>query len=511
MRLKLSLCVLVVLGTLLAISARADTPAPLAGLDGYVHSAMQTWQVPGLAIAVVKGDKIVLARGYGVREVGKSGKVDAHTLFGIASNSKAFTAAALGTLVSSGKLAWRDPVVKYLPRFRLSNADETEALTVRDILSHRSGYCDPTFMWITGNYSRDEIIYRLRYQKRKYGFRAHFCYNNTMYLVAGQIVPAITKESWDEYVDMHFFKPLGMHDSSTKMSVYEQGGDVAVPHALIDGKVVTTPRMQTDNMAPVGGIKSSVVDMSRWLLMLLHHGRFAGKQVLAPAVVTAMETPQALVQADAEVGAWARTQTPKSHFYAYGLGFFVQDYAGHKLVWHAGDIFGMASTVAMIPSEHLGVVVLSNMNQNRAPEGVAFYVLQSYLGLSHHNVGKALYGFVHKQDVKKKEIKKKLADARVDNAKPSLPLRAYTGVYHNDLVGNVRVKLEGQRLELAFGNVKFSGELKPWGHDTFQIPWKDRLLGKSYVTFDLDALGKPQALHFYGIKVRFKRIHEKRQ
>src|SRR5699024_1005685 len=144
-----------------------------------------------------------------------------------------------------------------------------------------------------------------------------------------------------------------------------------------------------DNMAPVGGIKSSVADMSHWLLMLLHDGRFGDSRILAPAVVSAMETPQTIIQADTEVGAWARTQTPQSHFYAYGLGFFLQDYAGHKLVWHAGDIFGMASTVAMIPSEHLGVVVLSNMNQNRAPEGVAFYVLQSWLGLPHRNVGKA--------------------------------------------------------------------------------------------------------------------------
>ncbi|MGH8160808.1 MAG: serine hydrolase [Gammaproteobacteria bacterium] len=500
------LLLVLLLGLASALDAQAKTPTPLAGLNAYVHAVMQRWRVPGLAVAVVKDGKVVLARGYGVRELGRPAKVDANTLFGIASNTKAFTAAALGTLVSAGKLHWNDPVVRYLSGFRLSSPYVTQNLTVRDVLTHRSGYCDPTFMWLTGNYTRSEIIHRLRYQKPKYGFRAHFCYNNTMYLVAGQLVPAIAGDSWDDYVAGHFFKPLGMSRTSTRMGVFQRESDLAVPHGKINGKVVPIERMQTDDMAPVGGIKSSVADMSHWLIMLLNNGRYDGHTVLSSKVVATMESPQTVIQADTEVGQWARTQTPKSHFYTYGLGFFVQDYGGRKLVWHAGDISGMASALALVPSAHLGVVVLSNMNQNRAPEGVMFYVLQSYLGLPHFNVSKAMYAFVHERDAERNAMREKLAATRVAGARPPLPLEDYAGVYRNKLVGDVTVSVVNSRLKLAFGNPDFSGFLVPWHGNTFQVPWKNPLFGKSYVSFDLDALSRPVALRFAEPSGRFARV-----
>jgi len=470
---------------------------------------MAQWKVPGLAVAIVKDGKVVLARGYGVRELGKPAKVDADTLFGIASNTKAFTAAALGTLAQSGKIKLDSPVIDYLPQFRLKNTYITTHLTVRDALSHRSGYCDPTMMWIVNDFTSTQIIHQLRYQTQNYGLRAHFCYNNTMYLVAGEIVSAVTGTSWNDYVRTHFFEPLDMSRTTSRMTRYEHDRDTAVPHGEIDGKVVPVSRMDTDSMAPVGGIKSSVADMSHWLIMLLADGKYRGRAVLDPAILEAMETPQTIIPADGEIGVWAHTQTPSSQFLDYGLGFFVQNYAGHKFVWHAGDIDGMASAVGMIPDEHLGIVALSNMNQNRAPEAVMMHVLAAYLGQPPRDVNGALLAMKKKEEAAGKKAEAKLATAHDPAAKPSLPLEDYAGTYHNDFYGNVTVTFDKGSLRLAFGNPDFSATLVPWNHDTFQAPWKDRLFGKGYITFDLDALGDVADLKLAGVGERFGRVPPK--
>ncbi|MGH8427488.1 MAG: serine hydrolase [Gammaproteobacteria bacterium] len=489
-------------------AALAQTNAPSGDLDGYVKTVMAQWKVPGLAVAVVKDGRVVLARGYGVRELGRPAKVDADTLFGIASNTKAFTAAALGTLVTAGKLHWDDPVIDYLPDFRLDDPYVTSALTVRDILSHRSGYCDPTFMWLTSGFDSAQIVYHLRFQKANYGLRERFCYNNTMYLVAGEIVPAVAGESWGDYVRGHFFVPLGMTNTSSQMSVFQTDGDVAVPHAEIDGKVVPIARMQTDAMAPVGGIKSSVADMSHWLTMILADGRYRGRVILDPAIIKTMETPQMPIAADSEIGEWALAQTPDSQFLDYGLGFFVQDYAGHKLVWHAGDIDGMASALGMLPDEHLGIVVLSNMNQNRAPEAVLFHLLDVYLGRPPRDVSGALMTLVKKEDATGNNEDAKLAATRDPDAKPSLPLEDYAGTYHDDLDGDVTVSWKDHHLVLAFGNPDFTATLIHWAHDTFKAPWHNRVYGNDYVTFYLDALGRVQAFKIAGVPEIFTRVHE---
>ncbi|MGH8275033.1 MAG: serine hydrolase [Gammaproteobacteria bacterium] len=489
-----------------ATGARAQqAPAPTAGLDAYVRTTMAQWQVPGLAVAIVKDGHVVLARGYGLREVGKPAKVDADTLFGIASNTKAFTAAALGTLVSSGKLHWDDPVIQYMPDFRLRSPYVTRALTVRDLLTHRSGYCDPTFMWLTSGFDSKEIIEHLRYQKPEYGLRERFCYNNTMYLVAGELVPAITGTSWNDYVAAHFFRPLGMNDTSSRMSAFGHDRDAALPHALVNDKVAVIPHMDTDSMAPVGGIKSSVSDMAHWIEMLLADGKYQGRTILDPAVVKAMETPQMLIARDSEIGRWALAQTPKSQFLAYGLGFFVQDYAGHKLVWHAGDIDGMASALGMLPDKHLGIVVLSNMNQNRAPEAILLHVLAAYLGLPPRNVNGALKALVKKEQAPGKKLDAKLVALHDPAAKPSLPLKDYAGIYRNEFIGNVTVTYKDGKLMLAFGNPAFTATLIPWAHDTFKAPWRDPVYGDSYATFALDAFGRAGTLTFAGVPYRFMR------
>lgn len=481
----------------LGMSAARAGQAPLADLDTYVHEAMTQWKVPGLAVAVVKDGHVVVVRGYGVRELGKPGRVDADTLFDIASNTKAFTAAALGTLVTAGKLQWDDPVIKYVPGFRLDNPYVTAEITLRDLLSHRSGYCDPG-MWYTSEDTTANLVARLRFQQATFGFRAHFCYNNVMYMVASLYIPAITGESWHRYVATTLFAPLGMKRTVSTAAAVAAASNVARPHGEVDGKVEVIQPYWSNNMdvfAAVGGINSSVNDMSHWLLMLLADGRYQGKQVLEPAIIQSMETPQSLIQKnDPALGGWLNTQTPDAQFYDYGLGLFMQDYGGHKVVWHAGDIDGMASSLALVPDEHLGVLVLSNMNGNRAPEGVMFHVLQSYLGLPHRDVSAAIYAYAHKESSGGDALSREMAAAGHTGANAPLPLADYAGTYSDPFYGTALVGQEGGHLVLRFGNPMFVGDMQPWNGNTFRVRWRYRFYGEAYITFDIDELGKPTRL-----------------
>ncbi|MGH8322117.1 MAG: DUF3471 domain-containing protein, partial [Gammaproteobacteria bacterium] len=274
-----------------------------------------------------------------------------------------------------------------------------------------------------------------------------------------------------------------------------------------DSKVTVIRRYDVDSMAPVGGINSSVNDMSHWLIMLLNDGRYDGKTVLDPKIIADMETPQMVIPVDSDIGGWLHAMSPGSHFYTYGLGFVVEDYAGHKLVMHDGDIDGMASALGMLPDEHLGVVVLTNMDHDDARNALLYHIMDEYLGVSPRDVNGALLALAHQQETADKASQAKLAASRISGPAP-LPLTQYAGVYVNPLDGTARVSLEGNHLVLRLGNPNFTGDLVHWNHNTFRVRLRYRFYDESfdqYVTFDLDTTGKPMELRFYDLPARFAR------
>ncbi|HEX5354103.1 MAG TPA: serine hydrolase [Rhodanobacteraceae bacterium] len=500
------LLALIALPALAAPPQPVSTPTQLRGLDAYVQQVMHDWHVPGLAIAVVKDGKVVLARGYGVRELGKPGKVDADTLFDIGSNTKAFTAAALGTLVASGKLKWDTPVIDELKDFRLQSSYVMQHLTLRDLLTHRSGYCDPGAAWYTSDAT--DIIERMRYQKPEYGFRTTFCYNNVQYLMASRFIPAITGQSWNDYVAAHLFRPLGMDNTVSTDAGVAASTDVAVPHGMIDDKPAVIRRYWPHNMdvfAAVGGIWSSADDMSHWLEMLLADGKHDGKTVLDAKVMAAMETPQMLIAPGTGIGREIRAWMPGGTFHTYGLGLFIQDDHGHILVWHAGDIDGMASAVVLVPDAQLGIAVLSNMNQANARFAIVARMLQTMLDLPRHDLEPALLAAERKDDAEGESTEKKLADTRIAGSKPSLPLADYAGTYTDKLDGDAHVALEHGHLVLTLGNPDFTGDLTPWHDNTFHVTWRYKFYGDDYATFDVDALNRPIRLTLAESSLHFKR------
>ncbi|MGE5625720.1 MAG: serine hydrolase [Bacillota bacterium] len=488
--------------------ATADTPpTELAGLDAYIVKAMGDWKVPGLAIAVVKDDKLVWAQGFGLRSLDDVEKVDADTLFSIGSNTKAFTAAALGTLVDTGKISWDSPVTDYLPGLRMYDPYVTHEITLRDILSHRSGVCGEDRVWYATDFSAQDIMTRLRYQKPAYSFRSQFCYSNSLYMTAGEVIPAVTGSSWSDYVRGRFLEPLQMINTVTSVSALTHRKDVATPHAEVDGKVEPIRWDSIDNVDPAGAIDSSVRDMSQWMRMLLADGRYQGRQLVSAAVVHEMQAPQMFIGGSDAEAKFLSALNPGSHFYAYGLGFFMQDYAGTKVLWHSGHIDGMSAGLGLVPSEHLGVVVLSNMDQSWLPMALVWRVVDGYLRQPQKDWSASVLATVEPAYEADKAAEDKLESARQPGDAP-LPLAAYAGTYNSDLYGSVRVTLENGKLVLR-ASKRFNGDMQHWNHDTFQVRWNYDYLGKSYATFGLDATGQPVSLSLTGFTT-YNRVVEER-
>jgi len=289
--------------------------SPLQELDAYIEKAMQEWEVPGLAIAIVKDDQLVLAKGYGVREIGKGTPIDENTVFAIASNSKAFTAASLAMLVDEGKVNWDDPVTKYLVGFQLFDPYVTRELTVRDLLTHRSGLGQSPALWYGSDYDREEILRRIRYLEPSWSFRSRFGYQNVMYLAAGQIIPAVTGISWDDFVQQRIFTPLGMSSTNTSVTDLKGLSNVARPHGKIDDKVKAIPYRNFDNIGPAGSINSNVVDLAQWVRLQLSEGLYQSERLLSPGVVQEMHTPQTIIPYDPAGSLLASG----AHFRAYGM------------------------------------------------------------------------------------------------------------------------------------------------------------------------------------------------
>jgi CubicO group peptidase (beta-lactamase class C family) len=317
-----------------------------------------------------------------------------------------------------------------------------------------------------------------------------------MYMTAGEIVPALTGVAWHDYVRSHFFLPLHMTTTNTSITEFSKASDAASPHAEIDGKVQPIAWYNAASIDPAGAVNSSVREMSQWMRMLLADGSYEGKQILSPAVIQEMETPQMLIGGKDGEAQFLASLNPDSHFYAYGLGFFMQDYAGNKVVWHSGHIDGMSAGLGMVPSEHLGVVVFSNMDQSWLPMALVWRVIDAYSGRPQKDWSGAILKVASASAAEDKAAE--IAQEKAFQAGPApLPLSDYVGTYSNELYGKIDIRLEHDKLGLHVSK-RFVGELKHWDYDTFQVRWDYAYLGKEYATFGTDARGRPVSLMLPG-------------
>ncbi len=504
MRTKRAASFLLLLTLLSAQSVYAQETA-LQGFDDYVNKALKDWDVPGVAIAIVKNDKILLAKGYGVKKIGDPAPVTEKTMFAIGSASKAFTAASVAILVDEGKMKWDDAATKYLPGFQLYDPAATRELTVRDLLSHRSGLERGDLMWYGSAFSRDEILQRVRYLKPSWSFRSQFGYQNIMYLAAGQAVAGVTRMSWDEVIKQKIFKPLGMNASNTSIKDLAKLDNVATPHAKVDSKVVSIPWRDIDNIAPAGSINSNVLDMAEWVRLHLNEGKVNNQTVITTGNVKEMHAPQTIIRRE---GVW-EIISPEAHFMSYGLGWFLHDYKGRKVVQHGGNIDGMSALVAMIPEEKLGIVILTNMNGTMLTEALSFTVYDYFLPPqgAKHDYSAEMLKSIKALEAAGEKAEKKREEERAKGTQPSLALKGYTGTYSDEMYGEAKVAEENGKLVMSYG-AAFKGDLEHWHYNTFRATWRDKTLGKSLVTFNLNAAGKAATLNIENL-ADFKRAAEK--
>jgi len=342
---------------LAAFPLHAQQP-DLERLDRYIADAVAEWGIPGVAVAIVHDDSVIFARGYGERTVGTGDRVDENTLFAIASTSKAFTVGGLGMLVDEEVLDWDDPVTRWLPDFRLQDPYVTLKVTVRDLLTHRVGVAREDQLWIAGRFDRNEVVRRARFLPQEEPFRAEYGYNNIMYMVAGEVLAAAAGVPWDDFIQTRLFEPLGMTRSTTRIAVAAQRGNVASSHSGTGDGVRAVPHRDYDALGPAGSIFSSARDMAQWIRLHLAGGEYEGTRLLEAETVDEMHQAQLALP----VSASTRRRIPSQNFAAYGLGWRLQDYHGRKVVQHTGNVNQMRTQVGMIPSEGIGVVILTNLS-----------------------------------------------------------------------------------------------------------------------------------------------------
>ncbi len=484
---------IIVISLALVSFANAQAPtAPPADLDAYVASSMKTFDVPGMAVAIVKDGRILVTKGYGVRKLGDPTPVDGFTLFGIGSNTKAFTTAALATLVDEGKLSWDDPVYQRLPGFVMYDPYVSHEMTIRDLLTHRSGMGlgeGDLLFWPHTTYTREEIIYKLRFMKPASSFRSHYAYDNLLYMTAGQIIPAVTGTSWDDYIRQRIFTPLGMTHSNVSNANIKPGDDVAFPHSRLAGKLQVIPFEVLDNAGPAGSINSCAADMAKWVQLQLNRGKFPDRdgRLFSEQRSREMWSAQTILPIGDPPPALAGL---KANFADYALGWGLRDYHGRKLVGHTGGVGGFVSRVMLVPDENLGVVVLTNAEEGGAFDSILYHVLDYYFQVPPTDW---IAAFKSREDAGEKdaaESMKKAEAARAADSKPSLPLEKYAGAYTDAWYGPITIRTENGGLVMTFDHTPtMIGDLQPWQHDTFKAHWRDRNIEDAFVTFALNPDG----------------------
>jgi CubicO group peptidase (beta-lactamase class C family) len=460
-------------------------------VDDLVARTMKTFEVPGIAVGIVKDGKVVLAKGYGVSNINTRQKTDANTLFGIASNSKAFTTAALAMLVDEGKLNWDDKVTKYIPDFKMYNDYVTNEFTIRDLLTHRSGLglgAGDLMIWPDGhNFTPDDIIKNIQYLKPVSAFRAKYDYDNLLYVIAGEVIHRVSGQSWDDFIEQRIMKPLGMNQSAASWKTLKDTTNAIVPHVPTDGRLKVVPRYTNPIFDAAAGIYSSVNDLSRWVIVQLDQGKYGnGQQLFSEARHKEMWTPQTIQP--------VRDPRPyKSFFKTYGLGWQLQDFNGYLQVSHTGGLDGIVTQVIMFPEIKLGIIVLTNQQSGAAFTAISNTIKDSYLGISNPDHVTALSADRLSKENEADKITDEVWTAVNKNlkAKTKIDTKKYVGTFTDKWFGDVTITEKKGKLYFASKrSPRLRGEIFLYRDQNFIVKWNERSFGAdAHIFFDVDEKG----------------------
>lgn len=456
--------------------------AALSDLDALVQRGLKELDVPGVALAVVKDNEVLLAKGYGLRDLEQKLPMTENTLLAIGSSSKAFTTFALGIMSDRGFLEWDQPLRNYIPWFSLQDRTMGERISPRDLVTHRSGLPRHDLVWYNNHLlSREELVRRLAHLEPTADLRARFQYNNLMFLTAGYLLETLTGQSWEESIRELVFDPLGMKRSNCSVNESQKDKDHALPYTFRDGRITSIPFRNIDTVGPAGAINSSVSDMSRWLLTQLGGGRLDGEKLLNPSTLADMHTPH--MPLDGE------SAEPLIQNVGYGLGWFIDVYRGHRRIHHGGAIDGFICQVAFLPQEGIGIVALANMNGTGLPELLTRCISDRLLGLEARDwIGEA----AQRRAVGLKagqEAQEKGRSRRILKTRPAHSPAEYSGTYHHPGYGDLVVTARGKELEFCYNAIRTP--LEHWHYETFNgMKAKDTAFEDFKLTFGCDENGR---------------------
>ncbi len=455
--------------------------------DAYVERTLRTFNVPGVSVAIVKDGKIILAKGYGVKTIGTKEMVDSKTNFSVASNTKAFVGTALGMLVDDGKLKWMDRVVDHLPWFQLSDPYVTKEMRIIDLLVHRSGLglgAGDLLIWPTNTYDQKDVVKRFKHIPLATSFRSTYAYDNILYLIAGEVIEAVSGMPWDRFVQRRIYDPLGMNNSTLTFAEAVKRGNVATPHAEINGVVRPVAASDSAKTNPAATVNTNAEDIAQWMICQLDSGRASnGTKLFTPATARYLWT----VQTPIAVGKVAKELTPlQPNFAGYGAGFFLRDYRGKKMVWHTGGLAGMVSLVALIPDLRVGVAVFTNQEVGGAFYSIGWRALDHFLGEKYDWIA-AYKAVKERTDSANTAADQKTSAIRDSLSSPSLPLIKYAGTYSDAWYGDIRIEMrEGKLFMQMVPTPALGGYLEHYQYNTFIARWNDpEMRADSFVTFSL--------------------------
>jgi CubicO group peptidase (beta-lactamase class C family) len=473
-------------------------------IDSLAERTMKTFDVPGIAVAIVKDDKVIHTKGYGVRSLKTMLKVDSNTLFGIASNTKAFTTAALGILIDEKKLSWDDRVIDYIPEFRLYSPYVTEEFTIRDLLTHRSGLglgAGDLMIWPgSNNFTLKDIIYNLRFLKPVSGFRTKYDYDNLLYIVAGEVIARVSGMSWEDFIETRIMKPLGMTGSAASFDRLKDKSNVIDPHAPVDGIVKVIDRDLIGVGDAAGGIYSNLTDMCKWIIMQMNNGKYDAsikKQLFSEEVHATMWSPQTIIQVGGP-GAY------NTHFASYGLGWFLSDVRGFKQVSHTGGLAGIVTQVTLIPELKLGIIVLTNQQSGAAFSAITNSIKDKYFGIKGVDRVKQYQAGASGNTASAQKITDAVwktieTQQKANNSFANDTI--YAGTYTDKWFGEITItKKNGELWFDSKRSPKLTGQLFAYKGNTFVVKWNDRSMdADAFIMFTLDNTGKSSGIKMKAI------------
>ncbi len=478
-------------------------PLGSSAIDSLAMRSLKAFNVPGIAVGIIKDGKLIHAKGYGHRSLNTRQPTDENTLFGIASNSKAFTATALGILVDEGKIKWDDKVRDYIPEFKLYSPYVTEEFTIRDLLTHRSGLGlgagDLMFFPDSSDFVLKDILYNLRFLKPVSGFRTKYDYDNNLYIIAGEVVARVSGKSWDDFVEQRIMQPLGMNKTAGSFDRLKDKTNVIDAHAPVNGKVQVIARSTVAVGHAAGGINSNITDLSKWVMLWLNKGKYGeglSKRLFSDNIYRDITAPQTIINVNGP-GPY------NTHFAAYGLGFFLSDVKGYKEITHTGGLEGMVTQITMIPELNLGIIVLTNQQEGGAFSSITNQIKDGYFGITGTDRVKQYSGNrtaqVSMTNHLMDSIWTKIDRARQSKEKPDFNLIA--GTYRDAWLGDVVISLKnGKPWFETKRSRKLSGELFHYKGNTYVVKWNDRSMdADAFVNFSVDEDGKATGMKMKAI------------